>query len=160
MEVVEENIVCLKARKCIQQTADNRKIFISHEFSYVCVCGCGGKGVFQAEQRSHKERHNFSRERDSQPEERTSEEVERIRTEEVCTEVRSPIPHKFSRPYDIMSVHIERNLLGIIVAVVNQITLCVNQQGYYHYSEYYKADYKGKKIFFAVFLHQWRAEFF
>ena len=149
LEMVEENIVYLEAGECIQQCSGKSSLLSADESAYVDVCGEGGDTMFQRQKEGHRIRDGTPRKQYGQPEKRASCEIEGIRRQQVGTEVGVPVPAELTASYGIIYEAVERYLLSVIVAVVDESSFLAYHEGYEgdHHDSESKQKYKEVSVF-------------
>ena len=137
-EMVKENIIRGKSRKCVQNRSDKSSVGLSYKSAYVCVGKKHRKPVFKACKKGHKIRHPRIRKRNRQPEKRASQYIKRIRADKISTQVRIPVPKYISAFYTTVHKLIKRDLLNVIIAVIYEKSPVDNKKRYInkkHHSE-------------------------
>ena len=126
--MVEENVVDRKARKRIEDAADQR-VIRTDETAQQGIGRRRAAGEFENEERPHQIGHRRAREGDGQPEKRAAEQIKRIRSHKIGAEVGRPVPGKIACPHAVVSHLIKRDLLDVEVPVIDEIPLVQNEEG-------------------------------
>ena len=137
MEVVEKDIVYGKPGKGVQQAADHRVALRARVPFEVDVPREGSAGKFEDQQRAHQVGDHLAGKRDSQPEERTAQQIERVGADKVRAEIGCPAPAPVSGTDGVVAHLIERHLLDVVIAVEQEVAVVKDDE--------WKKDDQGEK---------------
>ena len=128
VEVEEEHVVEREARERIEDSADSRVALEADVALQPEVRRRSGAGELQYQYRTDKVRHEFIRERDSQPEERTAHQIEAVAREGVGTEVGQVVPPESAVAHLSVNELIERDLLHVEIAEVEEYAVVIDYE--------------------------------
>ena len=116
--MVEEEVINAVAAESVKETADDSEPFIFDKTGYIKMGGEGTGAELKDKKGRHQIGNGFRGERKRQPEKRAEQEIKRVGTDKIDTEVRSPVPTDRSGFDHLVGVPIETDLLAVIIAVV------------------------------------------
>ena len=128
MEMVKENVIDTVPGKGVQKPTDDSVVGIGHESFDISAAGDSCGGDFQHQERGHEIRHRFAGEQQCQPEPGASQQVEGIGADEVCAQVRVPVPADIAGEDGVVGHLVKGDLLDVKVAVIDKQALVPNQK--------------------------------
>ena len=120
MELIEENIVDLEAGKGVQQRADDGVILIFDKALEIRVGNYGCRRKLEHIDRRHQVGRPRRREQAHQPEKRAAEQIIGIAADKIRAEIGQPVPSEVPFVNHPHAVLVKRNLLHIIVTVIEK----------------------------------------
>ena len=129
MEMVKEDIIYSKTRKGIEHCAKNSIILIFYITAQEGITAKSRQCKFEHEHRRHQVGHNSTWERQHQPEKRAAEHIKAVGAYYVCAKVGGIAPADIPIQHRIMYHLMEGDLLHVIVAVEEEITVIIDHPG-------------------------------
>lgn len=144
--MIEKQVEQLEAGKGVQQTAHNGGVGILHKPADVGVSGQCNDTMLDAEQNGDGKCHPASWQNGGDPEERAAEQVEGIGADEVGAQIGVPVPAEATAAHGVVGKIVERNLLRIEIAVVNEIAAVCDDDGQEYQQQRAESQKKGQQV--------------
>ena len=129
MKMVKEDVINTVAGEGVHQRAQHRIPRIFDKPFEIAIRGDGRSRQLEHHQRRQQIRHGVAWKRNRQPEKRAAHQIKGIRPDEIGAEVGVPVPAGFTGADHVMAHLIKRNLLDIVIAVINEHSSVHNQKG-------------------------------
>ena len=146
LKMIEKQVEQLEAGKGVQQTAHNGGVGILHKPADVGVSGQCSDTMLDAEQNGDGKCHPASWQNGGDPEERAAEQVEGIGADEVGAQIGVPVPAEATAAHGVVGKIIERNLLRIEIAVVDEIAAVCDDDGQEYQQQRAESQKKGQQV--------------
>ena len=118
--MIEYNVACIKSRKSIEIATYHGICILMYIFSYIQISACCRNGIFKCHKKRHHKRDRTLGKKSGQPKEWASPKIKCKISEHCSAKIDIPVPKELSASYGSVRNNVKRNLLYIIITVIEK----------------------------------------